>query len=256
MNKPVNILLLIFVAVFAAPLIGISALSLSPTYGMNIFTSLQPSLRWWRELLADPSWAIALASSAAIGSGSALTAIILTIPAALAWRLEGSSAARNAMLLAAASLTFPPIVLAVGLYQTVMRFGLFDTAVGLGLAYLSFTVPIAAVVLSARFRTTPMELYLVAKSLGAGRVRAAMRWLWATQRMTLMGCFAAAVLTSISEVTVAMYVTDASVPTIARRALAGVTRDLKPTGFAALAAWIMLLCLLVFPLVRRLGRER
>ena len=242
-------------AVFVVPLLCIAALSLSPTYGMDIFTTLQPSTRWWRELLADPSWLIALATSTAVGCGSSLVAIALTLPAALAWRLEGSVAARNAMLLAGVSLTFPPVVLAVGLYQTVMRLGLFDTAPGLALAHLSFTIPIAAIVLSARFRATPIELYLAARSLGARRIAAAVRWVSATQKMTLVGCFAASVLTSISEITVTMYVTDASVPTIARRALAGVTRDLKPTGFAALAAWLMLLCLLVFPLVRRLGKE-
>ena len=248
--------MLILASVFVIPLVGIAALGFSPTYGMDIFTTLQPSVRWWRELIADPSWAIALASSAAIGSASSLIAIGLTLPAALAWRLEGSVIARNAMFLAGASLTFPPVVLAVGLYKTVMWCGLFDTAPGLALAHLSFTLPIAAVVLSARFRTTPVDLYLVARSLGARRVSAAARWLAATQRMTLMGCFAAAVLTSISEVTVAMYVTDASVPTIARRALAGVTRDLKPTGFAALTAWIMLLCSLAVPIIRRLSREK
>jgi len=256
MKNAVNILLVILAAVLALPLVGIAALSLSPTYGMDIFTSLHPSTRWWRELLVDPSWAVALANSALIGSASSLLAMVLTLPAALAWRLEGSASARNAMLLAGASLTFPPVVLAVGLYQTAMRVGLFDTAAGLALAHLSFTIPIAAVVLSTRFRGTPVELYLAARSLGAGRMRAAIRWLSATQRMTLLGCFAAAVLTSISEVTVAIYLTDASVPTIARRALAGVTRDLKPTGFAALAAWLILLCLLVFPVARRLSRER
>ena len=161
------------------------------------------------------------------------------------------------MIFAGVSLTIPPVVLAVGLYQATMRLGIFDTAAGLALAHLSFTVPIAAVVLSARFRATPVELYLAARSLGAGgEYRASMRWLCATQRMTLLGCFAAAVLTSISEVTVALYVTDASVPTIARRALAGVTRDLRPTGFAALAAWVMLLCVLIFPFVRKLNRAR
>lgn len=256
MKRSSSILILILASIFSVPLVGIAALSFSPTYGMDIFTTLQPSARWWRELIADPSWAIALASSAGIGCASSLMALGLTLPAALAWRLEGSVAARNAMFLAGASLTFPPVVLAVGLYQAVMRFGLFDTAPGLALAHLSFTIPIAAVVLSARFRATPVDLYLAARSLGAGRIRAAVRWLAATQRMTLMGCFAAAVLTSISEVTVAIYVTDASVPTIARRALAGVTRDLKPTGFAALAAWLMLLCLVVFPIVRRMGKER
>jgi putative spermidine/putrescine transport system permease protein len=241
---------------FALPLAGIVLLSLSPTYGLDIFSTLHPSLRWWEELLGDSSWPVALLSSAVIGCGSASIALVLTVPAALAWRLEGSIASRNALLLAGASLTVPPIVLAVGLYQAVMRFGLFDTFPGLVLSHLAFTVPLSAVILGVRFRGTQTELYSAARSLGAGRVAAALRWLSATQRATLAGCFAASVLMSMSEVTVAIYVTDTSVPTIARRALAGVTRDIKPTGFAALAAWVMLLSLLAFPVARKMNRAR
>jgi len=256
MNRYRTFLAVMLLLILAVPLFGIAILSFSPTYGMDIFTTLRPSLRWWQELWFDDSWGIALISSTLMGCGSALVAIGVTLPAALAWRLEGSSTARNALLLAALSLTFPPVVMAVGLYRTIIKAGLFDTAVGLALAHLSFTVPICAVVLGARFRTTPTDLYLTAKSLGAGKVSSSIRWLLATQRMTLLGCFAAAVLTSISEVTVALYVTDLAVPTIARRALTGVTRDLKPTGFAALTAWAIILYFLISLVMNRLSRRR
>jgi putative spermidine/putrescine transport system permease protein len=256
MKKAIQFVSLAVVLLLTLPLAGIAILGFSPTYGMDIFTTLHPSLRWWRELIADPSWAVALLSSGLIGAGSALIALLLTVPATLAWRLEGSTPARNALLLAGASLTVPPIVLAVGLYRMVMCLGLFDTPPGLILAHLAFTVPLCAVILATRFRGTPTEMYWTARSLGASRTAAAFRWLSASQRATLAGCFAASVLTSMSEVTVAIYVTDTSVPTLARRALAGVTRDLKPTGFAALTSWMILLFVVAFVLLRKKERVR
>ena len=50
------------VALFAVPVLGIVVLSFSPTYGIDIFTSPHPSLRWWRELLADSSWGVCFAT--------------------------------------------------------------------------------------------------------------------------------------------------------------------------------------------------
>ena len=246
----------VMAAMLLLPLVAVALLSFSPTYGMDIFATWHPSTRWWRELMTDPSWATAILNSALIGISSAVIALCVVLPAALVWRLEGSPLARNVMLVTGTSLTVPPVVLAAGLYRLIMLIGLYDTAVGLALAHLAYTVPVVMVVLGTRFRATSIEIYSVARSLGASRFPAAVRWVMATQRMTLTGCLTAAVLTSLSVVTVTMYVTDTVVPTIARRALAGVTRDLRPTGFAAMTTWVIVIFLLAFLVTRRLGRVR
>ena len=247
---------LLMMAALAAPLVCIAILSFSSNQGMDIFTTYHGSAHWWRELFHDSSWLAALLNSAGIGFLSALLAMLLTLPAALLWRLEKSTAARNALFFAIMSLTIPPIVLAVGLYRTMAMIGMFDTAGGLALSHLAFTVPVASLVLSSRFSATPIDLYLAAKSLGAGRFSASLRWLMATQRNTLFGCVGLCMLTSISEVTVAIYVTDTGVPNIARRALTGITQDISPAGFAAMTAWLLVLTICLFPLALNMANKR
>ena len=165
-------------------------------------------------------------------------------------RLNDSRLGQRALLVGSLSYCVPPIVLAVGLYQLMMRLGLFDSVAGLALAHLAFTLPVASFVLAARFRVTPASYYLVARGLGARPVPASLAWLLATQRSTLAACFGAGVLTSISEVVVTLYLTDTKVITMARRAMSGIARDVEPTGFAAMVAW-MALVIVVVTLVSR-----
>jgi len=247
---------LLMMATLVAPLVCIAILSLSPNEGMDIFTTYHGSMHWWRDLFHDHSWLAALLNSAWIGLLSALMALCITLPVALLWRLEKSKAARNALLLAIISLTIPPIVLAVGLYRTMAAIGMFDTAAGLALSHLAFTVPVASLVLSSRFIATPIDLYLAAKTLGAGRFHSSFRWLMATQRITLFGCVGLCMLTSISEVIVAIYVTDTRVPNIARRALTGITQDISPAGFAAMTAWLLVLTVCLLPLALKMTNKR
>ena len=140
----------------------------------------------------------------------------------------------------------------------VMRAHLFDTVVGLALSHLALTVPITVFVLGTRFRATPLGLYTVARGLGATPLRATLAWLRSTQRATLAACFAAGILTSISEVTVTLYVTDTRVITLARRALSGIARNIEPTGFAAMTIWLAIAAVAAFLLARSMedgGRE-
>ena len=233
-----------------APMVGMGLLSLSPTSGMDIFSTWRPSLRWWSALFTDASWLTAVGTSLFVAVGSASLALALALPPVMCWRLRPSRVLEGTLFFASLSYGVPPIVLAVGLYGMVMRAGLFDTSIGLALSHLAFTVPIAIFVLSTRFRATPLGLYTVARGLGATPLHAALSWLRSTQRGALAACFGAGILTSISEVTVTLYVTDTRVMTLARRALSGIARNIEPTGFAAMTMWLVIAAAVALPLAR------
>jgi ABC-type spermidine/putrescine transport system permease subunit II len=95
--------------------------------------------------------------------------------------------------------------------------------------------------LNARFQATPSTAYIAARSLGAGPIRAAARWLGAEQQSTLLLTIGAAMLTSMSEVTITLFVTDTRVLTIARKAMSGISLDVDPSGFAAFGGWLAIL---------------
>jgi ABC-type spermidine/putrescine transport system permease subunit II len=240
-----RLLQVFLVLVLLAPVVAVAMLSLSPSYGMDVFTRRTLSDRWWIALSTDPAWVTALANSFLIAAISAAGSLIVTLPATTVWRFTGSRFLYGSLLASGLSFAIPPIVLAVGLYQLLVRISLFDTLLGIAAAHLAFTIPVSAFVLAARFRNTAIDVYLAARSLGAGPFAAALRWLLGTQKATLAGCLAAGILASLSEVTVTIYVTDSRVSTIARRALAGVTHDIQPTGFAFMAAWILVMWIFI-----------
>ena len=249
---------ILLAAVLLTPLGAIGLLSLSPTSGMDLFQQCRPSLRWWILLFTDQSWLAAIGTSLLVATASSLLSLLLALPVAMLGRLSGSRLAQRTLVVGGLSYCVPPIVLAVGLYQLVIRLGLFDSVAGLALAHMAFTLPVASFVLAARFRITPTSYYLVARGLGARPAFAAVTWLLATQRSTLAACFGAGVLTSISEVIVTLYLTDTKVVTMAKRAVSGIARDVEPTGFAAMVAWmafVVVVVVLVFPSLGRWGRQ-
>lgn len=221
------------------PVLLVLSLSLSPTTGMDFFNGGSASLRWWHALFTDGSWLDSLVSSLAVACACSTVALGLALPALLHARMSGSVAGHRLLAVATFSYAVPPIVLAVGLLQLVTQFRMFDTPVGLALAHLAFCLPVIVFVLHASFREAPLGLYLMARALGAGPLRASWTWLMATQRRALVGAFLASTLISMSEVTVTLYVTDVQVASVSRKAMSGVARNIEPTGFAAMGAWMI-----------------
>jgi multiple sugar transport system permease protein len=66
---------------------------------------------------------------------------------------------------------FPPILLAVPYTAIMVGLGIINTYFGLVLAYLSFSIPYAVWMLTAFFRTVPIEIEEAAQVDGAGRFR-------------------------------------------------------------------------------------
>jgi multiple sugar transport system permease protein len=66
---------------------------------------------------------------------------------------------------------FPPILLAVPYTAIMVALGLVNTYVGLIIAYLSFSIPYAVWMLTAFYRTVPLEIEEAAQVDGAGRFR-------------------------------------------------------------------------------------
>lgn len=235
--RRVSFLALVMGLGVVAPFVAIALLSLSPSSGMDFFADWTASARWWEALVNDRSWHLSFLTSFIAGLVSATIALAFILPSATYWRLSGNRAVLACLGVAALPLAIPPIVLAVGLYQLVARLGLFDTFPGLVLAYLSVAAPVVILVVLAGFATATTSHYEIARSLGASATRAALTWMNACQRQTVLGAVAVAVLLVISEGTVSLYVTDAQVVPVSRKALSGISRDISPIGFAAMTSW-------------------
>lgn len=124
-------------------------------------------------LLSSPVFGFfpAMTRSLAVSVGTTLVSLAVAIPTAYALaRLPVPS--RQRVLAAMLALAFfPGIVLLVPLSDVFSSIGLLDRLAGIGLAQLSFTVPLAVWFLTYAFRQVPLEVEEAARIDGAGTVQ-------------------------------------------------------------------------------------
>jgi multiple sugar transport system permease protein len=112
-----------------------------------------------------------LATSIVIGVGTALLAMLVSIPAAYAMsklRVPGSGPVMFVLLIAQ---LLPAVVLTMALFALYARVGLINTYPGLILANATAAVPLSVIVLRAFMARIPDELIEAARIDGAGRLR-------------------------------------------------------------------------------------
>lgn len=246
----------LIVGIFVLPLVAVALLSLSRSPGLEFYaTPSDISFRWWAALARSPTWGTALVTSLTIATGSALVGLAMSLPLACRWRLARDRAAAAVLGAGGLILLLPPIVVALGMARLADITGLFDTSLGLSLAHAAIVLPVVSLILVSRFEARSTRPFETARALGAGPIAAAITWLSAEHRLTLAAAAAAGILTSMSEATITIFVTDTRVMTIAREALSGLTQGMSPTTFAAFAAWIVLASAAAVSLERIMDRR-
>lgn len=222
------------------PLVLIALLSLSPTAGLDFFSDpAHASVDWWCQLLFEPQWLSAFTSSLLIASLSTPFALAIALPLSCRWRLYRDKVALAILIMSAVILLLPPVVVALSAARLLQAVGLFDTIIGVSLVHSLLSLPVVALLFVSRLEARPVSSFEAARSLGALPIAAGVTWLLAEHRATLVGAFTVGVLTSMSEATVTIFVTDTAVRPVAREALSGLTQDMSPTSFAAFSVWLL-----------------
>lgn len=132
----------------------------------------------------------ATANSIFVAGGSAILAVLLSLPAAYWMSRHPGRLSKASMGWVLVSQMFPFILIAVPLFMIVINLGLYDTRVGLLLVYIVWAMPFALWMLRSYVISIPLELeeaaavdgatkfqalrYVVAPLLAPGAVAAAM----------------------------------------------------------------------------------
>lgn len=178
------------VAFTVVPLWYMVVLSLDPDPA-GAGTGLWPqrvSLSNYR-FLASPVFGFypALTRSLLLSAGTTAVSLLVAIPAAYALgrlRLPGRARVLAAMLALA---FFPGVVLLVPMSVMFSALGWIDRLGGIGLAQLSFTVPLAIWFLAYAFRAVPGEVEEAARVDGAGTTQIIVRVILPMARPGVMG---------------------------------------------------------------------
>ncbi len=195
-------------AVYAAAL-TLSAWVLAPIglIGLAAVTSREQLYRWPRPLWPQPitldtlafflrqeGVLRALGNSLVVAGLTILLATALSAPAGYAlarYPFRGREAVQLGLL---TTKMFPATALAVPLAVAFLRWGLYDTLVGVALVHTALSVPFVVLIVASVFRGVSPELEEAAMSLGCNRLQAFWK---VTLPMALPGLAAAAIFTFI-----------------------------------------------------------
>ena len=139
-----------------------------------VFWPSHPTLSRYSEVF-DAGFARALRNSMVVAVSTTAAGVVVAALAGYALARFDIPLRRYLLLMVMGVQMFPLVVLIIPLFVVMKALGLLDSWVGLIVAYLSFTTPLAIWLLRSFFETIPKELEEAAMSDGATRFGAMVR---------------------------------------------------------------------------------
>ena len=187
------------------------------------------SLRWYEHYLSSPEWMGSTYTSLKAATLTALVATPLGVMAAYGLFVSNLRVARLIFLLLVTPIMVPVILVAIGVFYVYVKLNLVNTILGLVLAHSVLAIPLVLVVVSAGLKTYDMNQEMVARSLGATRLRAFMVITLPQIRFSVITSVLLSFLTSFDEVIVALFISGGPNATITRRMFNALRDQIDPT---------------------------
>lgn len=237
-----------------APLVIIAILSFSSAP----FLTFPPpgfSLKWYAQIWNDPEW-----------SGSILTSVTITIPAALFATVVGTGAAvaisrgtlRLPTILSGAvmmPLVVPVIVAAASISASFGAWGLQGRYIGLVIAHVVLTIPYVFSVTRAALQAVNADVEGAALTLGASPMRVLMRVTVPMIMPAVISGFLFAAVVSFGELVVSMFLSTPEIRPVAVQMWSNVRGSVDPT-IAAVATSIFVVTVVILLIEHAINRRR
>jgi len=231
-----KIALLAFTALVATflllPVVFIVLLS----FGSSRWLAFPPpgwTLKWYRELFADPAWLDAAVTSARIATITAILAVTIGLLASFAL-VRGSFRGREILRgLLLTPMVLPVVVFAIAIYAFFLRLGLGGTTVGFVIAHTVLALPFAVIPIATALEGFDKSIEDAAIVCGASPLQAKLR---ITLPSIRIGIFSAAIfsfLASWDEVVVAIFMASPTLQTLPVKIWGSLRADLTPVIAAA-----------------------
>lgn len=178
------------------------------SFGSSRWLAFPPpgwTLRWYQQLLGDPTWIDAALTSARIAAMAAMLAVIIGLFASFSLvrcEFRGRQVLRGLLL---TPMVLPVVVFAIAIYAFFLRIGLAGTTVGFVIAHTILALPFAIIPITAALEGFDKSIEDAAIVCGASPFQARLR---ITLPSIRIGIFSAAIfsfLASWDEVVVAIF---------------------------------------------------
>lgn len=240
--------LMIFTAIVALflllPILFIVALSFGSSQWL-IFPPPAWTLKWYRDLFADPRWIEAALTSLKIGLVVTVLSVLLGLLASFGLvrgRFRGAETLRALFL---TPMILPVVVFAVALYAFALKLGLNGTFLGFVIAHTIVALPFAIIAITGALQGFDKSIEDAAILCGASPLEAKLR---VTLPAISHGLFAAAIfsfLMSWDEVVLAIFMSSPTLQTLPVKIWTTLRQDLTPVVAAASTLLVVITLLLM-----------
>ena len=212
------------------------------------------SLRWYRSYFESASWMQATATSLKAGVLTALVATPLGTMAAYGLLVSRVRHAAALSMLLLMPMVVPVILIGIGVFYAYVKLKLVNTLTGLVLAHSMLAIPVVMMVVTSALRSYDMNQEMVARSLGASRLRAFMTVTLPQIKFTIVTGAVLAFLTSFDEIIVSLFVSGGNNSTLTRNMFMALRDQVDPT-IAAISTLIIAVTTLLLVLTQFVGTK-
>lgn len=211
-------------------------------------------LRWYSEVWSQDRWARAAWNSIQIGAATAMLSMVFGTLGALAIVRSTHRWIPPVGALIVAPMMLPHIIIAIGLYPTMLQLGLNSTYAAVVIGHTVVATPVVFITVSAALRGYDPAMELAAMTLGANAWRAFRYVTLPMIRSGLAtgGIFAFAI--SFDELMLALFLASPRTETLPRLLWEHLSQTITPV-IAAVATLVLMVSLLLLGIVALLRRH-
>jgi putative spermidine/putrescine transport system permease protein len=213
------------------------------------------SLRWYHAYFGSVEWREATMVSVRAALLTTLLATPLGTAAAYSLHAGQFRFAGAIQALLAVPLIVPVILIGIGAFFLYAWLGINNTLTGLVLAHTVLAIPLVAITVLSGLKTYDMNQELVARSLGATRLRAFLSITVPQIRFSIVSGALFAFITSFDEAVVSFFISGGETSTLTRRMFSALRDQIDPT-IAAISTCLIILSVVLVAVVQVLGRRR
>lgn len=213
------------------------------------------SLRWYETYVESSKWMHATVTSLKVGVLTMLIATPLGTAAAYALFVSGHRAAKTIFLFLITPMIVPVILIAIGTFYVYGRIGLNNSIAGLALAHTVLAIPLVMIVITAALRSYDLNQELVARNLGATRLKAFFAITLPQIKFSVATATLLSFLTSFDEVIIAIFVSGGANATLTKH-MFGALRDYIDPTIAAISTIMILISTVLMLTTQFIGTRR
>lgn len=227
------------------------------SFSSKLYLTFPPTdmgLRWYNDVAEDPRWFDAARNSFIVGIPVALLAVILGTISALAV-VRGRAIWLGAIaLLFLAPMMLPHVIIAIGLYPTVLSFGLSNTFSAVIIGHTIVATPIVFITVMSSLRGYSETIEMAARTLGANEVQVFLRVTFPMIRSGVAVGAIFAFATSFDELMLSLFLTGPRTETLPRLIWEHLFYTLTPS-VAAVATIILCVSITLLLIAVLLGKD-